>query len=112
MRKATPLLLIIVFIGLIMLSLSPIEFYSEFSYNVELNSEGDPILDSSGDVIYNLTEEDKKALDFNNYQNKIIADYSDQTTIIITIVLVLFAIAGILVMNQFMQEKRYRKRRR
>lgn len=92
--KPSPILLIIIFIGIALLALSQLGFYSEFSYKVEINNKtGEPLLDSSGNLIYNASEEQEIAKEFYDYENKVIEGHNFQTIIIWIFMLFLIAFA-------------------
>ncbi len=109
----TPLLLIIIFVGIATLALSPLGFYSQFSYQMEINNTtGNPVLDNVGNPVYTLTNEQETAKEFYDYENKVIQDFGIQTTIFWVFMIIVIVIAVFLAIKPFIiPNRRSRKKR-
>ncbi len=109
--KPTPLLLVIIFVGIAMLALSPMEFYSDFSYKISINNQtGEPILDSSGNIVYNISEEQEISKEFYDYQNEVIEGYNIQTTIFWIFMLIIVVFAVLFALKPFLFPKKMKWR--
>jgi hypothetical protein len=110
--KPSPLLLIVVFVGIAMLALSPMGFFSEYSYKINISDEtGEPILDSSGNIGYNLSEEQEIAKEFYDYQNEVVIQgYDIQITIFWIFMILLLVFAVFFALKPFLFPKRMKRR--